>query len=97
MFAIVGVFPLGDTALATFLSLERFNFIVDILSLPTDKSEEFGIHLVEAFGTLPAFIIEFQFVRIGYISSGATNLIKITINSIHSFPFVHLENYSRGV
>jgi hypothetical protein len=25
--AIVGVFPLGETALATFLSLERFNFI----------------------------------------------------------------------
>jgi len=25
--AIVGVFPFGDTALATFLSLERFSFM----------------------------------------------------------------------
>jgi hypothetical protein len=26
--AIVAVFPLGETALATFLSIERFNFII---------------------------------------------------------------------
>jgi len=33
--AIVGVFPFFETALATFLSLERFN-IADIVADPTD-------------------------------------------------------------
>jgi hypothetical protein len=57
--AIVGVFPFFDTALATFLSLDLFNFIADIILLPTDKTIKIHIHLVKAFGTLVAVIIVF--------------------------------------
>jgi hypothetical protein len=105
--AIVGVFPLGETALATFLSLERFNMGViiaagsDILVIlihskssgsksvgigPANSFIEFDFHLVKTFGALVAVIIEFQ-IGIIHIGSSATNLIKITINSIQVFTF----------
>jgi hypothetical protein len=84
--AIVGVFPFFDTALVTFLSLERFSIAVIIL-LPADKREEFQIHLIKAFGTLVSVAIVFKLVILD-ISSGATNLIEITVNCIHLIPFV---------
>jgi hypothetical protein len=84
--AIVGVFPFGETALVTFLSLERFN-IADIILLPTDKTKKVHVHLVETFGTLVAFIIVFKLIILD-ISGSTTNLIEIAVNCIHLIPFV---------